>query len=60
MPKTTAPGSDERARIEELLDDALRATFPASDPIAVTAPRTGEPAAMRRSGEVIPLRRNAR
>lgn len=32
------------ANIDELLGDALKATFPASDPIAIAARRSGESA----------------
>jgi len=40
----------DRAHIERLLDDALRETFPASDPVSVFTPdaRVGHGAAPRR------------
>jgi hypothetical protein len=31
-----ARGSDEAAHLDKMLDEALRETFPASDPIAIT------------------------
>jgi nicotinate phosphoribosyltransferase len=31
-------GTRERARLEEAVDDALRNTFPASDPVSVEQP----------------------
>ena len=34
-----APRDPEKAYLDERLDDALKETFPASDPIAVTPPR---------------------
>lgn len=32
------PEDDEEMRREEMLDEALQATFPASDPLAITEP----------------------
>jgi hypothetical protein len=40
--KTPFKTNNIDAHIDELLDDALEATFPASDPIALTAPRRRE------------------
>lgn len=35
-PKTDEPDQDEKSRIDALLDEALKDTFPASDPFAMT------------------------
>jgi hypothetical protein len=56
---SSMPATEEetlRQRREQALDTALELTFPASDPIAVSAP-TPEPRALD-SGEVIRLRRH--
>lgn len=38
----------ERRRLDDLLDDALRQTFPASDPIAIVQPAPKRSKAARR------------
>ena len=35
-PKTDEPGQGEGSRTDAFLDEALKATFPASDPLAVS------------------------
>jgi hypothetical protein len=37
--KAIADDLDAKARMEELLDEAIEETFPASDPISVAIPR---------------------
>jgi hypothetical protein len=37
-PGGTKPGEDEKAHEEDLLDEAVEETFPASDPISPAAP----------------------
>jgi hypothetical protein len=41
IPTTRTPLDDtsRSAHVEEMLDDALKATFPASDPVAITSDR---------------------
>jgi hypothetical protein len=38
-PGDMKPGDDPEAREQELLDEAIEETFPASDPISPAAPR---------------------
>jgi hypothetical protein len=40
--RTSFANENFDAHVDELLDDALGATFPASDPIALAAPRHRE------------------
>jgi len=40
----------ERRRLDELLDDALEHTFPASDPVAIVPPARPKAARRRRAG----------
>lgn len=53
LPKRRPPRKDEnpREKLERQLDEGLKQTFPASDPVAVTAPggpaATGEEASQR-------------
>jgi len=46
-PHQDADASDKRRRQEEALDDALKNTFPASDPVSVEQPTTSS---RRRAG----------
>lgn len=39
-PGDAKPGQDEEAREEDLLDEAIQETFPASDPISPAGPRS--------------------
>lgn len=47
-PQSTAP-NDERRHLDALLDAALEATFPASDPVAFATPHPPEEAARKGS-----------
>jgi hypothetical protein len=47
--RQSAAAEDDRRHLEALLDAALEATFPASDPVAVATPRPPEEAAKRSS-----------
>lgn len=46
-PQSAAP-NDDRRHLEALLDAALEATFPASDPVAVATPLPPEEVARKR------------
>jgi hypothetical protein len=55
-PRTVAPvetGSDreEKRQLDDVLEEGLKETFPASDPVSVTqpAPSKGDPQVKRRS-----------
>ncbi|HET6223876.1 MAG TPA: hypothetical protein VFE11_16995 [Dongiaceae bacterium] len=47
--RQSAAAEDDRRHLEALLDAALEATFPASDPVAVATPHLPEEAAKRSS-----------
>jgi len=42
-PKKPEPDSEVRRRLERALDEGLKETFPASDPVAVTEPAPTPP-----------------
>ncbi|MDP1632108.1 MAG: hypothetical protein Q8L66_11890 [Caulobacter sp.] len=42
-PDTTTPSSPSRAHEEEVLDEALEESFPASDPPSITRPHPPSP-----------------
>jgi hypothetical protein len=42
-PKKKPPSSDTKRKIDEKLDEALKDSFPSSDPVALTEPAAGEP-----------------
>ena len=51
VPETTQPSPEsaaEHQRLDELLDEGLRETFPASDPVAVAQRAPERPKAKRR------------
>ena len=46
MPKD--PKAEERKRLDRALDEELKATFPASDPLKITRPKRRKPAGRTR------------
>jgi hypothetical protein len=48
VPKSDQPKSGKKEQLERELEEGLKDTFPASDPVAVTEPGSGPGGAKRR------------
>jgi nicotinate phosphoribosyltransferase len=47
-PKSDPKDAEEKERLERKLEEGLKGTFPASDPVAVSEPAAPEPSSKKR------------